>query len=198
VLCIATAAAVSSCSSKPKNDRIEAQYDKESGKLSQLTVDGKKDGKPDIYSYMDGNKFVRIETDNDEDGKIDRWEYYRPDQTMEKIGLSRAKDGVVDSWIYQSPDGLVNKVEISTRRDGRVSRVEFYDSGTLTRAEEDSDSDGQIDKWETYADGVLATVGFDTTHSGKPTRTIDYRQKATGPIQPSGTSERRRNSGTPP
>jgi antitoxin component YwqK of YwqJK toxin-antitoxin module len=174
-------AAALACSSKPKNDRVEAQYDKQSGKLSQLTVDAKKDGKPNIYSYMDGNKFVRIEIDNDEDGKIDRWEYYGPDQKVEKIGLSRANDGVVDSWAYPGPDGVVSKVEISTRRDGKVNRTEFYEKGTLARAEEDSDADGHLDKWETYVDGALATVGFDTTRSGKPTRTIDYRQTATRP-----------------
>jgi antitoxin component YwqK of YwqJK toxin-antitoxin module len=181
LLCITVAVGVSGCASKPKDDRVQASYDKQTGKLSQLTVDAKKDGKPNIYSYMDGSKFVRIEIDNDEDGKIDRWEYYGPDQKIQKIGLSRANDGIVDSWAYQGADGLVSKVEVSTRRDGKVSRTEFYEQGKLARAEEDSDNDGQIDKWETYADGALATVGFDTTHSGKPTRTIDYRQEAQQP-----------------
>jgi antitoxin component YwqK of YwqJK toxin-antitoxin module len=175
-LCVWAAVAASGCSSKPKNE-LEAKYDKQTGKLSQLSVDAKKDGKPNIYSYMNGSQFLRIEIDQDEDGKIDRWEYYRPDQKIEKIGLSKANDGVVDSWAYEGPDGLVSKVEISTRRDGKANRTEFYDKGTLARAEEDSDDDGQTDKWETYADGALATVGFDTTHSGKPTRTIDYRQE---------------------
>jgi antitoxin component YwqK of YwqJK toxin-antitoxin module len=176
-LCVWAAVTASGCSSKPKDERLEAKYDKQSGKLSQLSVDAKKDGKPNIFSYMDGSQFLRIEIDQDEDGKIDRWEYYRPDQKIEKIGLSRANDGIVDSWAYQGPDGLVSKVEVSTRRDGKVNRTEFYDKGTLARAEEDSDNDGQLDKWETYADGALATVGFDTTHSGKPTRTIDYSQE---------------------
>ena len=181
ILSVVVVSAALACSSKPTNDRVEAQYDKESGKLSQLTVDAKKDGKPNIYSYMDGNKFVRIEIDNDEDGKIDRWEYYGADQKVVKIGVSRASDGVVDSWSYPAADGVVAKVEISTRRDGKVNRTEFYEKGTLARAEEDSDADGHLDKWETYVDGSLATVGFDTTRSGKPTRTIDYRKMATRP-----------------
>ncbi len=181
VLCMSLAAGASGCTSKPKEDRVQASYDKETGNLSQLTVDAKKDGKPDIYSYMNGSKFVRIEIDNDEDGKIDRWEYYGPDQKVQKIGQSRVNDGIVDSWAYQGTDGLVSKVEVSTRHDGNVSRTEFYEKGTLARAEEDSDNDGQIDKWETYAEGALTTVGFDTTHAGKPTRTIDYRQEAQQP-----------------
>src|SRR6266704_2748571 len=89
-----------SCGAPPKNGRVQAIYDKEYGKLVQLTVDAKKDGKPNIYSYMDGTKFVRIEIDNDEDGKIDRWEYYGPDQKLEKVGFSRANDGKPDAWAY--------------------------------------------------------------------------------------------------
>src|SRR5207253_3152328 len=110
------ALAVVSCGSAPKSDRVQATYDKQTGKLVQLTVDAKKDGKPDIYSYMDGTKFVRIEIDNDEDGKIDRWEYYGPDQKLEKVGFSRANDGKPDAWAYQAPDGSIGRVEISTRR----------------------------------------------------------------------------------
>ena len=181
LLCMSLAVGASGCASKPRDDRVQASYDKDTGKLNQLTVDAKKDSKPNIYSYMDGSKFVRIEIDNDEDGKIDRWEYYGPDQKIQKIGASRVNDGIVDSWAYQGTDGLVSKVEVSTRHDGKVSRTEFYEKGTLVRAEEDSDYDGQVDKWESYAEGALATVGFDTTHSGKPTRTIDYRQEVQQP-----------------
>ena len=57
------------CGPPSKTGRVEATYDKTTGKLVQLTIDANKDGKPDIYSYMDGTKFVRIEIDKDEDGK---------------------------------------------------------------------------------------------------------------------------------
>src|ERR1700676_5030836 len=97
-----------SCGAPPKSDRVQAIYDKQSGKLVQLIVDAKKDGKPNIYSYMDGTKFVRIEIDQDEDGKIDRWEYYGPDQKLEKVGLSRLNDGKEDAWSFAGPDGAVS------------------------------------------------------------------------------------------
>jgi hypothetical protein len=161
----------------PEAGRVAATYDKTSGKLSQLTVDAAKDGKPNIYSYMDGTKFVRIEIDKDEDGKIDRWEYYGPDQKVEKVGFSRANDGKPDAWAYQGPDGTVAKVEVSTGHDGKVNRVEFYEKGILVRANEDGNGDGRPDKWETYENGMLSTVAFDTRHTGVPDRTIDYRKK---------------------
>jgi hypothetical protein len=166
-----------SCGTPPPDKRVEAIYDKSSGKLSQLTVDAKKDGNPDIYSYMDGTKFVRIEIDNDEDGKIDRWEYYGADQKLEKVGSSRLNDGKQDLWAYQAADGSVAKIELSSKRDGTIDRVEFYEKGALVRAEQDTDGDGRADKWETYADGTLATVGFDTKHTGAPDRVIDYRKE---------------------
>lgn len=169
------------CNSAPREDRVEATYDKKTGKLSQLTVDAKKDGKPNIFSYMDGTRFVRIEIDEDEDGKIDRWEYYGADQKLEKVGLSRSNDGKVDSWAYQAPDGSIEKMEVSKHRDGKVDRTEFYEKSVLVRAEEDSNGDGRPDKWETYADGALVTVSFDTRFTGIPDRTIDYRQETAKP-----------------
>jgi hypothetical protein len=174
---ILTGLGIACSGAKPETGRVTAAYDKASGKLSQLTVDAAKDGKPNIYSYMNGTKFVRIEIDKDEDGKIDRWEYYGPDQKLEKVGLSRSNDGKPDAWAYQGPDAQISKVEVSTHHDGKVNRVEFYEKGVLARAEEDGDGDGRPDKWETYENSVLATASFDTKHTGSPDTTIDYRRK---------------------
>ena len=164
------------CAGAPQEQRVQATYDNTTGKLSQLTVDAEKDGKPNITSYMDGTTFLRIEIDKNEDGKVDRWEYYGPEQKLEKVGFSRSDDGIPDAWAFQGPDGSVARVEISTRRDGEPNRTEFYENGALIRAEEDTDRDGRVDKWEKYESGALASVSFDTTKSGKPTTTIDYRR----------------------
>ena len=172
------------CRKAPDNQRVQATYDKGTGKLSQLTVDVAKDGKPNITSYMDGSKFLRIEIDEDEDGKTDRWEYYGADQKIERVGISRANDGIQDAWVFQGADGSIARMDVSTRRDGKANRTEFYETGELSRAEEDTDDDGRVDKWEHYKAGALSSVSFDTTGSGKPTATIDYtkeRQAATGP-----------------
>lgn len=175
-LIVAALGLLSACSEAPQEGRIQAEYDKTTGKLSQLTLDVKKDGKPNIHSYMDGTKFVRIEIDANEDGRIDRWEYYGPNQKLERVGFSRADDGKVDAWAFQGGDGVVARVEVSTKRDGKVNRTEFYEKGSLVRAEEDTDADGRVDKWEQYESGALVSVSFDTAKSGKPTTTIDYRK----------------------
>jgi hypothetical protein len=167
-----------SCSGLHQSEQpIEAKYDAKTGKLSQLTINGTKDGKPNIFSYMDGKTIVRIETDSDEDGRIDRWEYYGPDEKLHKVGISRSNDGIVDMWLFEGPDGLPAKAEVSTKRDGKVTRTEFFSKGQLARAEEDTDADGRVDKWEAYSGGALTAVSFDTSKSGKPTVTVDYRQE---------------------
>jgi hypothetical protein len=174
VLLSALLLALVRCGSPPEGTQIQAEYDKQTGRLRQLTYDSNKNGKPDSFSYMDGTKVLRVEIDKDEDGKIDRWEYYGADNKLEKVGLSRANDGKADEWAYQGPERTVSKIEISTKRDGKVSRTEFYEKGVLVRTEEDTDGNGAIDKWGTYSDGILTSVAFDTEGVGRPTRRLVY------------------------
>lgn len=174
ILLSALSLALAGCGSPPESKQIQAEYDKDTGRLRQLTYDSNKNGKPDMFSYMDGTKVLRVEIDKDEDGKIDRWEQYGADNKLEKVGLSRANDGKVDEWVYQGPDATVLKIEVSTKRDGKVSRTEFYEKGALVRTEEDTDGNETIDKWETYTNGILTSVEFDTEGAGRPTRRLVY------------------------
>ena len=150
------------------------EYDPATGKLQLLKYDSDGDGKIDTVSHMDGARVVKIEIDKDEDGKVDRWEYYGPDQKIEKIGFSRAGDGKEDAWSYADPSGAVTRIEISTKRDGKVSRIEHYQQNKLTTAEEDADGDGKFDTWETYDGERLSSIAFDTRHRGTPDRRLVY------------------------
>ena len=167
------AAACGSVDNASANGAIQAKYD-DNGRLKQLLYDRNKNGRVDTVAFMDGTRFIRIEIDSDEDGLVDRWEYYGADQKLEKVGFSKANDGQPDTWVYRDVKDDVRKIEMSTRRDGKVSRTEYYDNGSLVRVEEDSDGDGKVDRWESYLDGVLRTVAFDTTGRGKPDRRLVY------------------------
>ena len=162
------------CGSPSEDRQVEATYNDATGKLSRLTLNTEADGKPNITSYVDGSKFIRIEIDANEDGKTDRWEYYGTNQKIVRVGLSRANDGKEDAWVFPDATGAPSRIEVSTRRDGKVNRIEFYERGALARAEEDTDTDGRVDKWETYENEALVSVSFDTSRSGKPTTTINY------------------------
>jgi hypothetical protein len=153
---------------------VHAVYDRETGRLRQLTYDSNKNGRPDGIGFMDGTRVLRVELDKDEDGKVERWEYYDADQKLAKVGLSRANDGKVDHWAYRAADGTLLKMEISTRRDGNVQRTEIYERDVLVAVEEDTDGNGAVDKWETYSAGTLRSVAFDTDGSGRPDRRLVY------------------------
>jgi hypothetical protein len=160
------------------NGHIKAEYD-DTGRLKQLFYDRNKNGRVDTVAFMDGTRFVRIEIDSDEDGLVDRWEYYGAGQKLEKVGISKANDGQPDTWVYRDVKDTVSKIEISTRRNGNVSRTEYYENNSLARAEEDSDGNGKVDRWESYDNGVLRAVAFDTTGSGRPERRLVYAANGT-------------------
>jgi len=176
-----------------RDRNIEPLYNRKTGRLEQLKYDSDGNGKFDTFSYMDGPTILRIEIDQNEDGKIDRWEYYGPGNVLERVGLSRDQSGVEDVTQYLDANGTVTRVEILARGVGgkRIERIEHYENNVLTRAEEDTDHDGAIDKWETF-DGVrLATVAFDETHRGTPTRKILYNANGTVRIEVDSTGEGR-------
>lgn len=163
----------------PPAGAIQPVYDPATGRLQQLRLDSDKNGTVDTVSYMDGTRLIRIEVDKDEDGRVERWEYYGTERRLEKVGFSRANDGKEDAWSFTGTDGSVVRVEVSTERDGRVTRTEHYQKGVLTEAEDDDDRDGRPDRWEIYDGGRLSSVAFDTTHRGTPDRRLLYRPDGT-------------------
>jgi hypothetical protein len=171
--------ALSACSPKAgdaetKQNAVKPTYSPTTGVLEKLEYDSNKNGKIDSVAYMQGTKILRLEIDKDEDGTIERWEYYKPDQTLEKVGMSRSNNGKVDTWAYQGADGEVDRIEMATGTGETPNRTEYYVKGAKVRAEEDSNRDGKIDRWETWEGDALTSVSFDTNADGKPDRTITY------------------------
>jgi hypothetical protein len=161
------------------NKTTVASYDKSTGKLKELTYDADKDGRVDTWTEMDGARAVRSRIDRNQDGKIDRWEYYGDTGRLVKVGFSRKDDGKPDAWAYSGADGRVERIEVSSAGDEhKIDRWEHYDVAGLTAAEEDQDGDGTVDKWETYEGGALKTVAFDENHDGKPDRRLTYQAGA--------------------
>ena len=117
LLLAAIALCLAACSD-PEKERIKqttkATYDQKTGKLTELTYDRNKNGKIDTWTEMDGSRPVRSRSDLDEDGKLDRWEYYDDKGGLVKVGFSRKQDGRPDAWAFSGPDGKVQRVEISS------------------------------------------------------------------------------------
>ena len=177
----------------PEIERLKsttkATYDKNTGKLTELTYDRNRNGKIDTWTEMDGTRPLRSRIDLDEDGKIDRWEYYDANGALVKVGFSRGNTGHADAWAYARADGKVDRVEISSSGDEtKIDRWEYYDpsrsgngpqdAGALVRAVQDTNGDGKPDKWEQYDAGVLVRAEFDENGDGKPDRRLTYRDGA--------------------
>jgi hypothetical protein len=138
--------------------RPMADYD-ETGRLRRLTVDVTGNGRHDVVSVMDGSRVRHIELDADEDGRVDRWDFYREDRTLDKVGFSTRNDGVMDAQAFYNANGTIARIEVATTRSGSFNRVEFYAAGVLVRSEEDTNGDGRPDKWETYRRNSAAAPG---------------------------------------
>jgi hypothetical protein len=151
-----------------------ATYDQATGRLRELTYDANKNGKIDTVTFLDGTKVIRTEIDGNEDGHVDRWEYFDAFGRLEKYGISRANDGVADAWAYAGAEGTTERLEISLKRNERIDRWEHYESGAIARAEEDATGDGAPDKWELYQSGTLVSVSLDNNGDGHADRRLTY------------------------
>jgi hypothetical protein len=147
-------------------DGVVPTYNAATGRLERISYDRNKDSKADAWLHMEGTKAVRAELDDNYDGAVDRWEYYRSG--------GKAVDGGI-------PRGELERAEQASRFDGIVTRWETYEAGVLTTVREDTDGNGQPDKWEAWVSGSLAEVALDTEGTGKANRKIVYPADGSAP-----------------
>ena len=153
-------------------------YGSDSRLLERIDYDTDRNGLVDARLYFSLGRPTRLEVDADADGLVERWELYRADGSLERLGTSSAGDGRADTWVIQSDAALT--LEVSTRRDGVIDRREFHDSGLLRRAELDTNHDGLTDQWQRFEGGRLAELAFDTTfQASRPDRRLIYSSDGT-------------------
>jgi hypothetical protein len=183
--------------SNAERDRLKATtkatYDERTGRLKELTSDANGNGRIDTWIEMDGSRPVRSRIDRNEDGRLDRWEYYNQDGRLTKVGFSRRDDGKPDAWAEPGADGRISRVLVSSTGDeSRIDRWESYIPSaaseqpgalTLLSVEEDTNADGKPDKWEKYAGGQLHTAAFDENADGRPDRQLTYQGGALAVIE---------------
>jgi hypothetical protein len=184
VLVIVFVVGALACREDPERARIrqtsKGTYDPKTGRLSEITYDKNKDGRIDTWVSMDGSRPVSARLDTDEDGTIDRWEYYNQNGLLLRVGESRAKTGQADMYAYMGADGTPARIEFLelsnvTSQEGVVRR-EYLEAGVKVRGEEDTDGDGVMDRWEIFSGGRLRSVEFDDAkkRDGKPTQRLTY------------------------
>jgi hypothetical protein len=142
-------------------------------RIRRLDFDTDDNGRVDTRAYLRDGRVMRIEVDGNNDGIVDRWEYFDGNGQLSRVGTSSESDGVEDTWVTQRGEEM--RVDISTRRDGVVDRHELHDKGALVSADQDTNGDGRIDQWQHFVNGRLTELLIDTTGtSGHPDRRLLY------------------------
>jgi hypothetical protein len=155
-----------------------ALYDINTRQLVRLDADLNRNGVLDTRTYASGSRVFRSEVDMNEDGRVDRWEYWNEQHALTMVGTSGRLEGVEDVWTYAEAGGEI-RIDRAHGAERHATRREFYRDGALVRAEEDTNGDGRIDKWEAFEAGRLRTVAFDTSGlADRPDRRLVYDQNA--------------------
>jgi hypothetical protein len=164
--------------SDPDDTRIRQttpSYDKQTGRLAEIPYDRNRNGRIDTWAQMDGARLVAARSDVDEDGTLDRWEYYDDRGGLTKFGFSRKQEGRADAWAFPGEDGAIERVEVSSTADERtIDSWEFYKAGVLTRVDDDTNGDSRPDNFYTYESGAVKTAAIDQDGDGRPDRQLTY------------------------
>ncbi len=131
-------------------------------------------GKPNVWKYVVKDAagkeiLVRKERDLNGDGKIDTWERYAPDGTLEAVAYDLDFDGKPDEVLHYEKEQLVMK-EMAFGFDGIPRSWSYYEKGKLVRRERDTNGDGKVDTWEYWENGELDRIGVDTDGDGQVDR----------------------------
>jgi hypothetical protein len=121
-----------------RDPRIQRTYNLDTGRLELMAWDRSGNLQFDTWSYMDGERLVRREVDENEDGRIDRWDYFDANGVLERVGFSTADTGEVDAYRYLDEQDAVARIEYAAVPAGLIRRTEYYDLGALMRFEEDT------------------------------------------------------------
>src|SRR6185436_692453 len=77
------------------------------GALTKLDADSDHDGLIDMWAYMDGARVVRVEVDENGDGKIDKGETYS-DGSLSTMAIDTTRRGRADRRLVYRPDGTLD------------------------------------------------------------------------------------------
>jgi hypothetical protein len=123
------------------------EFHGDDGKVARVAISREKNGKPDAWLYPgpDG-KIARAEMSSEQDEtKIDRWEWYEHEQVV-RVEEDASGDGVVDKWEAHR-DGAIVSLMLDEDYDGKPDRrLNYGPGGRLTSIESEPDGSGGFKK----------------------------------------------------
>jgi hypothetical protein len=117
------------------------------GHLERVVYDSDGDHRAEVVTVFGPSGVpLRAQVDTDNDGIVDRWEYYAPDGRISKVGTARRVPGRPDLWTYPDGFGGISRKEYDDDGDGRPERAEDLLDGAVVAEEFDTDGDGRWDR----------------------------------------------------
>ncbi len=133
---------------------------------------------------MDPILFVSmIYEDSNRNGKIDQWIHYRKGRRA-WMESDNDEDGKIDSktfWRYNSYGDLI-RIDADTNNDGVIDQRTFLYHGVPYRQEDDMSNSGHVDVWTTFIKGLQVRQRLDSDNDGKPDTFKKLRRAADGEI----------------
>ena len=77
-----------------------------------------------VIFYGADDQPARTESDDNGDGRVDRWEYFDGLERPARVEIDRSYDGQVDQWEYRGErPGTPGRVEVDMDFDGTVDWI---------------------------------------------------------------------------
>jgi antitoxin component YwqK of YwqJK toxin-antitoxin module len=134
-----------------------------------IRTDLNKTRNPETAYFYKGGVLLRMDVDENEDGKADFKEYYSRNGRIERSEEFDPKTGrLLLVWYYDASQNPVRAVQ-DANGDGYRETVFDYRKGRLVSVTEDRNKDGKPDVWESYDEAeVLVSVRQDLDYDGVP------------------------------
>ena len=147
---------------------FQALYASVDGHLERVAYDADGDHRAEIVTVFAPSRIpLRAQIDTDNDGIVDRWEFYAPDGKVAKVGTARKVAGRPDVWTYPDGFGGVSRKEYDDDGDGHPERAEDLLDGAVVAEEYDTDADGHWDRRLVRGrDGSIARIDTDPDGDG--------------------------------
>ena len=117
-------------------------------------IDADEDGKIEKWEYHgDDGTVIKVALSREKNGKADIWMYPGPDRTLARAEISSEQDeSKIDRWEWYEGEQLV-RAEEDASGDGVVDKWETHRGGSLATMMLDEDYDGSPDRRLTYGEG---------------------------------------------
>jgi hypothetical protein len=147
------------------NGRVDTWTEMNGARAVRSRLDANEDGKIDRWEeYDDNGGLAKVGFSRADSGKPDAWAFAGPDGRVRRIEISsKGDEGRIDRWEYYDPDqggsdgrGALLHAEEDTTGDGKPDKWETYENGAVRTVSFDESGNGRPDRRLTYgASGVV-------------------------------------------